>query len=234
MIELNQLEFTWPGETKPTVSIERWSVKAGEHVFLQGASGAGKSTLLSLLAGVQANYRGSIKVLGQEWRLLRGSQRDQFRAEHIGLIFQQFNLIPYLNALENVCLPLRFAKAKAAASTTEKKSNALESARSLLVGLGVRADQHNKPARLLSVGQQQRVAAVRAMIGQPELILADEPTSALDHDNQMQFIEQLMAMAGKQNSAIVFVSHDQRLSTHFSRSVQLSELNSVHLRSARP
>jgi putative ABC transport system ATP-binding protein len=224
MIELNQLEFSWPKDSQPTLSIERWSVKAGEHVFLQGASGAGKSTLLSLLAGVQANYRGSVKVLGQEWRLLSGPQRDQFRATHIGLIFQQFNLIPYLNALENVCLPLQFLSGKKAGTSLV---NSKEAARSLLVNLGVDADLHTKPARLLSVGQQQRVAAVRAMIGKPELILADEPTSALDHANQMQFIEQLMALARRQNTAIVFVSHDERLAMHFSRSVQLSALNKI-------
>jgi putative ABC transport system ATP-binding protein len=230
MIELNQLEFSWPKDSQPTLSIEHWSVKAGEHVFLQGASGAGKSTLLSLLAGVQANYRGSVKVLGQEWRLLSGPQRDQFRAAHIGLIFQQFNLIPYLNALENVCLPLQFLrKKKSLASTVNSK----EAARSLLVSLGVHADLHTKPARLLSVGQQQRVAAVRAMIGKPELILADEPTSSLDHANQMQFIEQLMPLARKQKTAIVFVSHDERLAMHFSRSVQLSGLNKIQALSVR-
>jgi putative ABC transport system ATP-binding protein len=238
MIELSQLEFTWPGDAQPTLSIERWSVMPGEHVFLQGPSGLGKSTLLSVLAGVQANYRGSVKLLGQEWSSLSGPQRDQFRAEHIGLIFQQFNLIPYLNALENVCLPLQFSKGKHSqkspanvarnpSSNTDRNDDVKEAARSLLVSLGVHAELHTKPARLLSVGQQQRVAAVRAMIGKPELILADEPTSALDHENQMQFIEQLMKLARKQNTAIVFVSHDERLAAHFSRTVQLSGLNKV-------
>jgi putative ABC transport system ATP-binding protein len=228
MIELDQLEFSWAGDSTPTLLVERWSVQPGEHLFLQGASGTGKSTLLALLAGVQINYRGSVKFLGQEWRFLSGPQRDRFRAAHIGMIFQQFNLIPYLNAIENVCLPMQFAKsAKFFSSSTNnsRSENARETAGLLLVSLGVHADLHNKPARLLSVGQQQRVAAVRAMIGKPELILADEPTSALDHANQMQFIEQLMGLARKQNTAIVFVSHDERLATHFSRTVQLSEIN---------
>jgi putative ABC transport system ATP-binding protein len=228
MIELEQLKFSWPGDSEPTLSIERWSVRAGEQVFLQGASGSGKSTLLSLLSGVQTNYRGSVKLLGQEWRLLSGPQRDRFRAQHIGLIFQQFNLLPYLNAIENVCLPLQFASGATfafASKSSRQDKNAQETAKSLLVSLGVSADLHSKSARLLSVGQQQRVAAARAMIGKPELILADEPTSALDHTNQMQFIDQLMSLAGRQNTAIVFVSHDERLAQYFSRTVHLSQLN---------
>ncbi len=219
MIELRDLQFTWPGDSEPTLQIDQWSVRSGELVFVQGPSGVGKSTLLSLLAGVQSSYRGSVKVMGQEWRELKASQRDQFRAAHIGLIFQQFNLIPYLNCIDNVCLPLNFAR------KPNTVSDACESARSLLVSLGIHTSSHLKAARLLSVGQQQRVAAARAMINRPEVILADEPTSALDHANQMQFIEQLIAHAKKQNTAIVFVSHDDRLEKHFSRSVQLNELN---------
>ena len=218
VVSLNELRFTWPGASTPVLDIMQWSIAAKERVFLHGPSGSGKSTLLSLIGGVLRAQTGTVCVLDQDLGAMSGSARDRYRVDHIGFVFQQFNLIPYLSALENVLLPCRFSRQRAARSASD-------SAQRLLRALDLPPEMDKQPARLLSVGQQQRVAAARALIGQPELVIADEPTSSLDAERQQGFLTLLMRECATANSALLFVSHDHRLAMGFDRSVDLQSIN---------
>lgn len=232
VIDIEDLRFRWPGTAQDVLDIRAWQVAAGEHVFVHGPSGCGKSTLLSLIGAVQVPDHGSLRVLGQPLERLGGAQRDRFRSDHLGFIFQQFNLIPYLSVIENVLLPVRFS-ARRAAQTAQTAQTALpvqtvqaaNEAYRLLRALDLPADLDAQAARLLSVGQQQRVAAARALIGRPELIIADEPTSSLDAQRQQVFLDLLAAECRAAHSTLIFVSHDSRLASRFDRLVSLPELN---------
>ncbi|MGF1642288.1 MAG: ABC transporter ATP-binding protein [Thiotrichales bacterium] len=201
-------------------------VGAGESVFLHGPSGSGKSTLLNLIGGVLSPRRGVIDVLGHAFSTLGSARRDRLRADHIGFIFQQFNLIPYLPVLDNVLLPCRFSPRRWSRASRDAGSIRDEAAR-LLTHLDLDSTLWRKSANLLSVGQQQRVAAARALLGAPELIVADEPTSALDAARQSAFIELLLHESAASGSALIFVSHDRRLAEHFDRVLALETLNSA-------
>lgn len=228
MIEVSHLRYAWPGNAADLLNIDSLSIASGQRVFLQGPSGSGKSTLLGLLAGVLSPGSGTVRVLGTDLSRLSGAARDRFRADHVGLIFQQFNLLPYLSATDNVCLPCSFSPRRRSAATREHGSPAAAAA-SLLSQMGLTADTWQKTAARLSVGQQQRVAAARALIGQPELLIADEPTSALDSERRDEFIRVLMKACDSEGNApsrtLVFVSHDERLAQHFDTHLSLRSLN---------
>ncbi|MBZ2169123.1 ABC transporter ATP-binding protein [Marinobacter sp. F4216] len=216
-IQTRSLEFQWQPRQKP-LAFPDIHLLAGEHLFLHGPSGAGKSTFLSLLSGMLAPVTGSVTILGTELSALPASARDRFRANHLGVIFQQFNLVPYLTVLANVTLPCSLSKlrSKATAPNTDEEAHRLLSALAIPEGLW-----HRKVTQL-SIGQQQRVAAARALIGAPGVILADEPTSALDTDNRDRFLKLLLNLADKRNTSVLFVSHDHRLASHFHHRVELS------------
>lgn len=216
------IAFGWPG--KPLLlDIPQFSLARGERVFLRGPSGSGKSTLLGLLAGVLTPARGRIMVLGTDLGGLSAGARDRFRGEHLGFIFQMFNLIPYLSVLENVILPATFSPARA--KRVPGGDLRAEAAR-LLSALGLGASHYlDRPVTELSIGQQQRVAAARALLGRPSLLIADEPTSSLDHDAREDFLRLLMDECRTQGSALLFVSHDTSLGRLFDRVVCLAELN---------
>lgn len=217
VIRIRDLHFTWPASHIPCLALPTLDVRRGERLFLHGESGAGKSTLLNLIGGVMLPEKGDIEILGQSLTALSASARNHFRVDHAGFIFQQFNLIPYLSVLDNVLLPCRFS-----AERTRRTGNSPpDEARRLLAALDLAPGLAHRPAASLSVGQQQRVSAARALIGRPELILADEPTSALDPRRQAAFIELLMKEVAASGGTLLFVSHDQRLVTHFDRSVEL-------------
>lgn len=206
------------------LDVSTFQLNAGERLFLRGPSGSGKSTLLGLIAGVLEAGQGEISVLGHDMTKLSGSQRDQVRADHLGVIFQLFNLVPYLSVVQNVILPCRFSKRRQ--NEVAAAGGADQEARRLLAQLGL--DDPDLLARNvtdLSVGQQQRVAAARALIGNPSLIIADEPTSALDADTRDRFIDLLSREAQKTNAALLFVSHDGGLASLFDRALDLSEIN---------
>ncbi|WP_370217125.1 ABC transporter ATP-binding protein [Thalassolituus sp.] len=214
-MSLNDLIFSYD-QTAPLLNIPSWEVEQGEKVFLKGASGSGKSTLLQLLAGLLSPQSGNINVFGTQLDTLNQRQRDQFRAENIGYIFQQFNLIPYLSAFDNVLLSGEFGKS----NKQENQSRARE----LLTQLQLPEYTWQQQGRLLSIGQQQRVAIARALLSSPKLLIADEPTSALDEDNRDAFMRTLMELADTQNSTLIFVSHDARLADYFDRTDNLSDL----------
>jgi putative ABC transport system ATP-binding protein len=217
------LRFTWPGVKTPCIDIEAFRIAAGESVFLHGPSGCGKSTLLSLLAGVLVADEGRVTLLGHDWSKLSGAARDRSRVAHVGYIFQQFNLLPYLSVLDNVLLPCRFSARREAQAARNGSSR--ESAEHLLDQMGLDRNLWKRQALQLSVGQQQRVAAARALIGQPEVVIADEPTSALDEDRREAFLDVLLTACVENRSALVFVSHDQRIAQRFARHVLLPEIN---------
>jgi putative ABC transport system ATP-binding protein len=220
LLSLENLVFRWPGQDRPCLGIAAFRVAADEQVFIHGESGSGKSTLLNLVAGVLVPQRGRIHALGQELSGLSAAARDRFRVDHMGLIFQQFNLIPYLSVLDNVLLPCRFSRRR-----RERAGDAKQAAATLLNHLDLDEALWRRPATQLSVGQQQRVAAARALIGRPEIVIADEPTSALDAARQAAFLDLLRRECAAAHAALLFVSHDQRLAAGFPRQVHMDELS---------
>jgi putative ABC transport system ATP-binding protein len=225
-LDIEGLRFRWPCAAQDCVSIGRFQLQSGETVFLHGPSGCGKSTLLSLAAGVLVADEGGVRLLGRDWRALASARRDRVRADHVGYIFQQFNLLPYLSVLDNVLLPCRFS-ARRLARAGKDADGAMQAARDLLQRVGLGADLHRRGAAELSVGQQQRVAAARALIGRPELVIADEPTSALDAALRTTFMDTLLGACVEAGSALLFVSHDARLAARFERRVDLPSLNAA-------
>jgi len=219
ILTLKDVRYRWPGRTSFGLDIPDFSIARSESVLLLGESGSGKSTLLSLICGTITPQAGSVTLSGTDIASLSAGKRDRFRAEQIGLIFQQFNLLPYASVLDNILLPLRFAPQRRA-----RAGSAANTAKSLCIDLGLPQDAIATQAGTLSVGQQQRVAAARALIGAPPLIIADEPTSALDAATQATFLNLLFAQARASGSTLLMVSHDARLGTHFDRVVQMSEV----------
>jgi putative ABC transport system ATP-binding protein len=220
LLAVEGLRFGYQPE-RPVLHLPELYLAAGESLFLRGPSGSGKSTLLNLVAGVLLPQEGSITVLGQRYATLSAAARDRFRADHIGFVFQQFNLLPYLDAIDNVLLPLSFSRRRRAAVGSAARAQAAE----LLSRLNLDRRDHGRPAVELSVGQQQRVAAARALIGAPELIVADEPTSALDADTRDQFLTLLFDECRRVGAGLLFVSHDRSLEARFDRALDLPAIN---------
>ncbi|WP_226925758.1 ABC transporter ATP-binding protein [Meridianimarinicoccus sp. MJW13] len=221
-LRIERLVYRWPGAERSTLEIGALSLASGESLFLYGPSGCGKSTLLSAIAGVVDVPKGSIRVADQDIGALRGGARDRFRVDQVGMIFQVFNLVPWLSALENVLLPCTFSQRRCKRAGDDPAGTA----RRLLDELGLSDPSlASKPASELSVGQQQRVAAARALIGKPDLILADEPTSALDEAAKAAFVDLLARECAEAGAALLFVSHDRSLEHHFDRGVDFLALN---------
>lgn len=220
-IRVRDARYAWPGRGGFGLRIGSFEVARGERLFLHGPSGSGKSTLLALVCGIAAPDEGLVEVDGAELSALPASARDRFRAERIGVVFQMFNLLPYATALENVLLPLRFAPKRRARLGGGARDEALRLTGAL--GLPERLVAR-APSAELSVGQQQRVAVARALIGAPSLIVADEPTSSLDADAQTTFLDLLFAQVRDVGATLLMVSHDPRLAARFDRSVALSDI----------
>jgi putative ABC transport system ATP-binding protein len=223
-LSLEGVRFSYVRSGSVVIDIHRFHVAAGERLFLRGASGSGKSTLLALIAGILTPGEGRIEVLGEDLTAMGQARRDAFRAARLGVIFQMFNLLPYLPVGRNITLPCRFSPERA--RNAEAAGGPEAEARRLLERLGLDPSKvWNKRSSALSVGQQQRVAAARALIGRPGLILADEPTSALDADSRDAFIDLLKEECAASGAALIFVSHDGGLADHFDRALDLAELN---------
>lgn len=222
-INIENLRFRWPKQSDEVLRIAQFKVKTGEHLFIQGASGSGKSTFLNLISGVLSPQSGSIELLGTQITALSSGKKDHFRADHLGIVFQQFNLLPYLTAIQNVELALNTSKKKTRRVKQSGQPN--HEIMKLLSSLGLDDRVVRKQANQLSIGQQQRVAVARALIGQPEILIADEPTSALDSDSRDQFMTALFQAAEQANTTIIFVSHDPGLQRHFQRHINLTDIN---------
>ena len=225
VLSLQDVRFTWDEHEPALLHIAEFSVARGEKVFLHGASGSGKTTLLNLCSGVLLPQQGKLQLLGRELTTMSSAARDRWRGAEVGYIFQLFNLLPAFTAQENVCAPCFFSKTKRQRVATQGLSLA-EAAHQLLTALQLDPHQlSSQPVSRLSVGQQQRVAAARALLGAPPLIIADEPTSALDHDVREQFLDLLFAQCQKFNTALLLVSHARELGARFDRSLALPDLN---------
>lgn len=217
VIQIKDLSFAYGGaDAKPVLQIPHLTIDKNETVFLFGPSGSGKTTLLEILAGVITGQSGDVEMLGKKTQSMSLSERDQFRSKHIGYIFQQFNLIPYLTVKENILLPFTFSGKSFDQALYDR----------VIEELGL-FDHVEKLASQLSVGQQQRVAAARALIIKPEIILADEPTSALDYDHRENFLKILFSLVKAQGSTLIFVSHDRSIQKLFDRHLSLTDVNAV-------
>ena len=190
--------------------------------MLRGESGSGKSTLLSLICGTILPDAGTLKVMGQDLKALSAGARDRFRAEHIGVIFQQFNLLPFASVGDNIVLPLQFAPSRKA-----RVADPYRRAEALCEKLGLPDGVLAMKAGTLSVGQQQRVAVSRALIGEPPVIIADEPTSALDETSRDAFLDLMFDQVRQQGATLLMVSHDPRLGHRFDRVLEMNEVVTV-------
>ena len=187
------------------------------------------------LFGVLLPQHGSVSLLGTGWAALSSARRDAHRADHVGYIFQQFNLLPYLSLVDNVLLPCRFSALRRERAARASGS-AQTAAESLLQRVGLPAALWQARATDISVGQQQRVAAARALIGAPEVVIADEPTSSLDAALRDDFMDMLLGSCRKSadsaGSTLVFVSHDERLADRFDARVSLPAINRAAVHAA--
>lgn len=225
---LQDLGFAWPGQAE-LLDIPAFHLAAGERLFLAGPSGSGKSSLLGLLGGVQRPARGRLLLLGHALEQQTAAARDRLRADHCGFIFQQFNLLPFLGVRANVELACQFSPRRAERAAA-RHGSVTSAAGTLLEHLGLPPALHERKAGELSIGQQQRVAAARALIGQPELVIADEPTSALDADARAAFLDLLFGECSAAGSSLLLVSHDRSLASRFDRCVELGDINRAHPR----
>jgi putative ABC transport system ATP-binding protein len=223
IIKMSKVRFAWPGRNAFSLTIDHFSLPSRKRILLIGPSGSGKSTFLGLLCGIVGPQHGRIDILGTDITRLSPSGRDGFRAEHFGIIFQMFNLLPYGSVIDNVLLPLSFAPRRRGRATTN--GSAQKEAARLLARLGLGdLPERDMTAANLSVGQQQRIAAARALIGAPELIVADEPTSALDRDRQDAFLDLLFSQTSEAGSTLIMVSHDVSLAPRFDSVLRLDEI----------
>lgn len=226
-MSLKDVRFAWPGRASFAVNVPALAIAQGESVLLLGDSGSGKSTLLSLMCGTVLADSGAVTVAGTDLAQVAARARDPFRAEHIGMIFQQFNLLPFGSVLDNILLPLRFAPAR-----RTRAGDARATAARLCRDLGLSQVDLGTRAATLSVGQQQRVAVARALIGTPPIIIADEPTSALDAGSQQAFLDVLFTQARAHGTTLLMVSHDPRLGTRFDRVLRMEDIAHVDRQAA--
>jgi putative ABC transport system ATP-binding protein len=219
ILGLDDVQYRWPGRTSFGLHVPNLTLAPAETVLLLGESGSGKSTLLSLICGTIIAQSGVVSVAGNNIASLSAGKRDRFRAETIGLIFQQFNLLPFASVQDNILLPLQFAPMR-----RKRVTGLVAEAERLCSALGLPSDIMTVRAGALSVGQQQRVAAARALIGTPQLIIADEPTSSLDAATQATFLQLLFAQSRAHDTTLLMVSHDARLSSQFDRVIQMADI----------
>ena len=227
ILAVTDVRFRWPGREGFALFVPDFTVGRGETVLLLGESGSGKSTLLSLICGTILPDSGTVRVAGTDLAALSGARRDRFRAENVGVIFQQFNLLPFGNVADNILLPLRFAPER-----RRRAGDALGSARALCADLGLPDGILSSRAGRLSVGQQQRVAVARALIGQPPLVIADEPTSSLDAGSQAAFLDLMFGQVGANRASLLMVSHDPRLAGRFDRVARIEDVARIERRAA--
>ncbi|MFM1941313.1 MAG: hypothetical protein RI897_295 [Verrucomicrobiota bacterium] len=210
-----QKRFRSPnGDNHLILDLPELKLEPAEQIALRGESGSGKSTLLHLIAGILAPDQGSIQIQGHDITTLPEADRDRFRARHLGIVFQTFNLLQGLTVLENVLLGMTFGDSK------PNPTNAKD----LLHRMGLSHRLHHHP-RQLSSGQQQRVAVARALAGQPSLVLADEPTGNLDPRNASEVIQLLQTTCRETGAALLLVSHDPAVLNGFEQVENFAEIN---------
>ena len=213
-IKFSNVIHSYAPSSQWTLKISDWEIEENKSVFIHGPSGCGKTTLLRLIAGLINPIQGSISVFNQRIDLMNQREKDRFRAKNIGFVFQEFNLVPYLSAIENVRLAQKFAGQKIK----------MVDLFALFSNLNLKDHDLYKPTSQLSIGEKQRVAIVRAMINRPNLIIADEPTSSLDKTNKEDFMNLLMDSSESNGTLLLFVSHEFQLSSSFNKVIALDEI----------
>jgi putative ABC transport system ATP-binding protein len=198
-----------------------WDVYKGQLSMIIGPSGCGKTTLLSVIAGILDADEGSVEIFGQNVNAMADRKRTKFRARNIGFIFQQYNLLPALNAAENAALPLIIGGLD--------RHAAVAKARDVLAMLGMANKARSLPSQL-SGGQQQRVAIARALVHEPKLLVCDEPTAALDHETGLTVMELLRHSAVRPDRAVIVVTHDNRVFHFGDRIVRMDDGRIVEAR----
>ena len=223
VIRLDKLlmQYRMGAELLTVLDIPAWEVADGAQVAISGSSGSGKSTLLHILAGLLAPTSGQVTVCGRDLVGLSEAARDAVRAQSISVIFQNFNLLQGYTALENVLMGMTFSPARADHAAVNR----------LLDTVGLAHRQHHYPAQL-SIGEQQRVAIARALVKRPALILADEPTGSLDPRHTDEVIAMLKEACAEFGSALVLVSHEERVVSTFACHVPFLALNQAFARMA--
>jgi putative ABC transport system ATP-binding protein len=223
VIQLEQVKksFRLPGgETVDVLDVPAFALAEGEQCALEGQSGSGKSTLLHVISGIMRPDAGRVLIDGVDITRLDEARRDRVRADKLGLVFQQFNLLPGFTALENVLVAMSFGSGK------PDRWRAAD----LLAAVGLSHRLHHKPAEL-SIGQQQRVAVARALANRPRAILADEPTASVDAAHQRQVIDVVRGTCTEQGVALLLVTHDAAVAGQFPRRLRLEEFNRAAVRS---
>ena len=224
-VVLNEVKKAFPlrgGLGLEVLNLEHLALPAGSCTVLRGRSGSGKTTLLNLIAGVTLPTAGTIRVGNTDLFALSEARRDRFRAEHVGYVFQTFNLLSALSALENVMLAMMFADAVPKRLQRRRASD-------LLARLGLAARLAHKPAQL-SRGEQQRVAIARALANSPPLVLADEPCASLDARTASEVMEIFLTVCRQDEKTLLLVSHDEAALGEADRVIDMAELNRTEAR----
>jgi putative ABC transport system ATP-binding protein len=224
MIRANNLLYTYPGTSSGgefSLSLAELAISSGEAVAITGPSGSGKTTLLNIIAGILRPDSGSLVVGDTELTAIDDSAARNFRASRIGLIFQEFELLEYLSVRDNILLPYRINRYLKLSAATRSR------AEQLAERMGI-ADKLSRFPEQLSQGERQRVAVCRALITEPELLLADEPTGNLDPENKTKVIDMLLELAREKNTTLVMVTHDHDLVTRFDRVIDFELLANAH------
>ena len=219
IVKIESLRFQWSKNNNFKIFVPKLEVGRGKKVLFLGESGSGKTTLLSLICGFLEPLSGSISINDKIISNLTSTNKDAYRSDNIGIIFQQFNLLPYANVIDNIILPLYFSKQR-----SKKVENKINAAMTLCDQLRLPESILNQKASNLSVGQQQRVAVARALIGSPSIIVADEPTSSLDTEAQELFLDLMFDQISKNSSTLLMVSHDKSLTNYFDQVIDINEI----------
>lgn len=219
IVKIETLRFQWSKNNNFKIFVPKLEVGRGKKVLFLGESGSGKTTLLSLICGFLEPLSGSISINDKIISNLTSTNKDAYRSDNIGIIFQQFNLLPYANVIDNIILPLYFSKQR-----SKKVENKINAAMNLCDQLRLPESILNQKASNLSVGQQQRVAVARALIGSPSIIVADEPTSSLDTEAQELFLDLMFDQISKNSSTLLMVSHDKSLTNYFDQVIDINEI----------